>query len=84
MRPIILRRPALSVMITLVGLQMLGEMLDPLPEERDLNLGRTRVLLMQPIGGDCGGLVRQQRNLSCCRKHRGEALQCSVKGSKQP
>ncbi len=32
-----------AVMILFVGLQVLGEMVDPLGEQRNLDLGRTRV-----------------------------------------
>ena len=36
-------------MVFLVDLQMLGEMADALGEQRNLDLGRTRVRVVQPV-----------------------------------
>ena len=38
-----------AVMVFLIDLQMLGEMADALGEQRNLNLGRTRVRVVQPM-----------------------------------
>lgn len=38
-----------AVMILLVDLQVLGEVVDPLGEQRDLDLGRTRVRGMRAV-----------------------------------
>src|ERR671927_520468 len=46
-----------AVVVLLVGLEVLGEVVDALGEERDLYLGRAGVTLVQPVLGDRGGLV---------------------------
>jgi len=51
------QKPPPTVMVLLVDLQVLGEVVDALGEERDLHLGRTRVGGMRPILGDRGRLV---------------------------
>src|SRR5262249_27936579 len=45
-----------GMMILLVDLEMIRERLDPLAEERDLDLGRTRVGFVETMLGDDGGL----------------------------
>src|SRR5690606_34562646 len=40
------------VMVLLVGLQVLGELVDPLGEDRDLHLGRARVGLVAAVAVD--------------------------------
>src|SRR5687768_16467001 len=46
-----------AVVVLLVGLQVLGEVVDALGEDRDLHLGRARVSLVKPVLADRGGLV---------------------------
>src|SRR5581483_3300713 len=46
------KQPAPAVVILLVHLEVLGEVVDPLGEERDLNLGRAGVGVVQAVLGD--------------------------------
>ena len=45
------------VMVLLVDLQVLGEMRDAIGEQRDLDLGRTGIGLVNAVLGDRGGSV---------------------------
>ena len=49
--------PTTTVMVFLVDLQVLGEVVDPLGQERNLDLGRARVGRVGPVLGDRGRLV---------------------------
>ena len=47
-----LQQASSGVMILLVNLQMLGEVIDPLGEDSDLNLGRTGVGVVSSVSFD--------------------------------
>ena len=48
-----------AVMILLVSLEMLSEVIDSIGEQRNLNLGRTRIGVMKTVFGDCSGFRSQ-------------------------
>src|ERR1035438_3971467 len=52
-----LHQPTPGVMITLVNLEVLGQVRDAGGEQRDLDLGRTRVRLVKSVLGDDGLLL---------------------------
>ena len=52
-----LEEPAAGVMVTLVDLQVLGQVHDALAQEGDLHLGRAGVRVVEPVLGDGGLLV---------------------------
>ena len=48
-----------TVVVLLMALQVLGELVDPIREERDLDLGRPGVGSVQAVGRERRGLRRQ-------------------------
>src|SRR2546423_5741449 len=59
-----LEQPAARVMVLRVRLEMVGQVIDSLTEERDLNFGGTRVAVVRSIAADDFGLAVLAQHLS--------------------